>query len=49
MVRKTIGPRDGDPSNISPYALNLFARMRDGAPPFCVFFTTFGKKSKAYP
>jgi hypothetical protein len=34
--RKTICPRDGDPINISQYAKNLIANLRDGAPPFGV-------------
>jgi hypothetical protein len=34
LFRKTIYPRDGDPSNISHYAKNLLANLRDGAPPF---------------
>jgi hypothetical protein len=34
LFRKTICPRDGDPTNISHYAKNLIANMRDGAPPF---------------
>jgi hypothetical protein len=36
LFRKTICPRDGDPTNISHYAKNLLANMRDGAPPFSV-------------
>jgi hypothetical protein len=36
LFRKTICPRDGDPTNISYYAKNLLANMRDGAPPFSV-------------
>jgi hypothetical protein len=33
LFRKTICPRDGDPTNISQFAKNLLANMRDGAPP----------------
>jgi hypothetical protein len=36
LFRKTICPRDGDPMNISQFAKNLLANMRDGAPPFSV-------------
>jgi hypothetical protein len=36
LFRKTIYPRDGDPTNISHYAKNLLANLRDGAPPFSV-------------
>jgi hypothetical protein len=36
LLRKTIYPRDGDPTNISHYAKNLLANMRDGAPAFSV-------------
>jgi hypothetical protein len=36
LFRKTICPRDGDPTNISHYAKNLLANLRDGAPPFSV-------------
>jgi hypothetical protein len=36
LFRKTIYPRDGDPTNISHYAKNLLANMRDGAPAFSV-------------
>jgi hypothetical protein len=31
LFRKAIHPRDGDPTNISYYAKNLLANMRDGA------------------
>jgi hypothetical protein len=34
LFRKTVCPRDGDPTNISQFAKNLLANMRDGAPPF---------------
>jgi hypothetical protein len=34
LFRKIICPRDGDPTNISHYAKNLLANLRDGAPPF---------------
>jgi hypothetical protein len=34
LFRKTICPRDEDPTNISHYANNLLANLRDGAPPF---------------
>jgi hypothetical protein len=34
LFKKIICPRDGDPTNISHYAKNLLANMRDGAPPF---------------
>jgi hypothetical protein len=34
LFRKTICSRDGDPTNISHYAKNLLANLRDGAPPF---------------
>jgi hypothetical protein len=34
--RKIIYPRDEDPTNISHYAKNLLANMRDGAPAFSV-------------
>jgi hypothetical protein len=36
LFRKTICPRDRDPTNISHYAKNLLANLRDGAPPFSV-------------
>jgi hypothetical protein len=36
LFRKTICARDGDPTNISHYAKNLLANMRDGAPIFSV-------------
>jgi hypothetical protein len=36
LFRKTICPRDEDPTNISHYAKNLLANMRDGAPAFSV-------------
>jgi hypothetical protein len=36
LFRKTICPRDGDPINISHYAKNLLANLRDGARPFSV-------------
>jgi hypothetical protein len=36
LFRKTICPRDGDPTNISHYAKILLANMRDGAPAFSV-------------
>jgi hypothetical protein len=36
LFRKTICPRDGDTTNISYYAKNLLANLRDGAPPFSV-------------
>jgi hypothetical protein len=36
LFRKTICPRDGDPTNISQFAKNLLANMRDGAPDFSV-------------
>jgi hypothetical protein len=36
LFRNTICPRDGDPTNISQFAKNLLAIMRDGAPPFSV-------------
>jgi hypothetical protein len=36
LFRKTICSRDGDPTNISHYAKNLLANLRDGAPPFSV-------------
>jgi hypothetical protein len=36
LFRKTICPRDEDPTNISHYAKNLLANMRDGAPAFIV-------------
>jgi hypothetical protein len=36
LFRKTICPRDVDPTNISHYAKNLLANMRDGAPAFSV-------------
>jgi hypothetical protein len=36
IFRKTTCPRDGDPTNISHYAKNLLANMRDGAPSFSV-------------
>jgi hypothetical protein len=34
LFRKTVCPRDEDPTNISQFAKNLPAHMRDGAPPF---------------
>jgi hypothetical protein len=36
LFRKTICPTDGDPTNISQFAKNLLANMRDGAPPLSV-------------
>jgi hypothetical protein len=36
LFRKTICPRDGDPTNISQFAKNLLANMRDGASSFSV-------------
>jgi hypothetical protein len=36
LFRKTICPSDGDPTNISHYAKNLLANLRDGVPPFSV-------------
>jgi hypothetical protein len=36
MFRKTICPRDGHPTSMSPFTKNLLANMRDGAPPFSV-------------
>jgi hypothetical protein len=35
LFRKTVCPRDGDPTNISQFAKDLLANMRDGAPPQC--------------
>jgi hypothetical protein len=36
LFRKTICPRDGDPTNISQFAKNLLANMMDSTPPFSV-------------
>jgi hypothetical protein len=36
LFRKTICSRDRDPTNISQFAKNLLASMRDGAPPLSV-------------
>jgi hypothetical protein len=36
LFRKTVRPIDGDPTNISQFAMNLLANMRDGAPPLSV-------------
>jgi hypothetical protein len=36
LFRKTICPRDEDPTNISHYAKNLLANLRDGASTFSV-------------
>jgi hypothetical protein len=36
LFGKIICPRGGDPINISHYAKNLLANLRDGAPPFSV-------------
>jgi hypothetical protein len=36
VFRKTICSKDEDPTNISHYAKNLLANLRDGAPPFSV-------------
>jgi hypothetical protein len=36
LFRKTICPRDGDPTNISQFVKNLLANMRDGVPSFSV-------------
>jgi hypothetical protein len=36
LFRKTICPRDEDPTNISHFSKNLLANKRDGAPPFSV-------------
>jgi hypothetical protein len=33
LFRKTMCPRDGDPANISQFAKDLLANLRDGAPP----------------
>jgi hypothetical protein len=33
LFRKTMCPKDGDPTNISQFAKDLLANMRDGAPP----------------
>jgi hypothetical protein len=36
LFRKTVCPRDGDPTNISKFVKNLLANMRDGALPLSV-------------
>jgi hypothetical protein len=36
LFRKTMCPRGGDPTNISQFAKNLLANMRNGAPPLSV-------------
>jgi hypothetical protein len=36
LFKKTICPQDGDPTNISQFAKNLLANMRDGASAFSV-------------
>jgi hypothetical protein len=36
LFRKTMCPRDGDPTNISQFVKNLLANMRDRAPPLSV-------------
>jgi hypothetical protein len=36
LFRKTICPRDGDPTNISQFAKNMLANMRDGVPSLSV-------------
>jgi hypothetical protein len=36
LFRKTICPRDGNPTNISQFAKNLLANMRDGVPSLSV-------------
>jgi hypothetical protein len=36
LLRKTVCPRDGDPTNISQFAKDLLANMRDGALPLNV-------------
>jgi hypothetical protein len=36
LFRKIVCPRDGNPTNISQFAKNLLANMRDGAPPLNV-------------
>jgi hypothetical protein len=36
LFRKTVCPRDGDPTNISQFAKDLLANMRDGSPPLSV-------------
>ncbi|KAJ1253559.1 hypothetical protein BS78_K235300 [Paspalum vaginatum] len=36
MFRKTLNPRGGDATNISNYAKNLLAGMRENARPFCL-------------
>jgi hypothetical protein len=36
LFRKIVRPRDGDPTNISQFAKNLLANVRDGAPPLSV-------------
>jgi hypothetical protein len=36
LFRKTVCPRDGDSINISQFAKDLLANMRDGAPPLSV-------------
>jgi hypothetical protein len=38
LFRKTVCLRDGDPTNISQFAKNLLANMRDGAPPLSVMW-----------
>jgi hypothetical protein len=36
LFKKIVCPRDGDPTNISQFAKNLLANMRDGALPLSV-------------
>jgi hypothetical protein len=36
LFRKTVCPRDGDPTNISQFTKDLLANMRDGASPLSV-------------
>jgi hypothetical protein len=36
LFRNTVCPRDGDPTNISQFAKNLLANMRDGLAPLSV-------------
>jgi hypothetical protein len=36
LFRRTMCPKDGDPTNVSQFAKNLLANMRDGTPPLSV-------------
>ena len=47
LLRVSITPRDGNPSNVSKYMKILMIALRPGAPPYSVGIS-FGKKSRTY-